>query len=378
MHKFWSTQPVTQSKNEVVIEGPIQPVHTEDVRTKPYNLPPEYQWVDLDVTDNDQINDLHKLLLDHYVEDDESSIRLAYSKPFLSWALTPPAWDKTWHVGVRTTESKKLVGFISGVPAVISVHGVPVRMLEINFLCVHKKLRSKRLTPVLIKEITRRARRQNIFQAVYTAGKELPGSITKCRYHHRSLDPLKLIESRFSHLPTDLTLFEYTAQLEINDTWKSGGVRPMTMSDVTAVTDGLAKFLATFDISPIFSENDVAHWFLPRDKIVHSYVIEKDGVIETFFSFYTIPSTVLNQDTHNCVNGAYSFYHFHPKDNALDMYRNMIYFAKNTGHDVLNTLSAIPVDPTLRFVKGTGELHYYLFNWQCKHVEPENIAVVLV
>jgi hypothetical protein len=29
-------------------------------------------------------------------------------------------------------------------------------MVEINFLCVHKRLRSKRLAPVLIKEITRR------------------------------------------------------------------------------------------------------------------------------------------------------------------------------------------------------------------------------
>ena len=29
-------------------------------------------------------------------------------------------------------------------------------MVEINFLCVHKKLRSKRVAPVLIREITRR------------------------------------------------------------------------------------------------------------------------------------------------------------------------------------------------------------------------------
>jgi hypothetical protein len=29
-------------------------------------------------------------------------------------------------------------------------------MVEINFLCVHKKLRDKRLAPLLIKEITRR------------------------------------------------------------------------------------------------------------------------------------------------------------------------------------------------------------------------------
>lgn len=45
----------------------------------------------------------------------------------------------------------KLVGFISGIPADVRVPGATVRMAEINFLCVHKKLRTKRLAPVLIK-----------------------------------------------------------------------------------------------------------------------------------------------------------------------------------------------------------------------------------
>ena len=40
-------------------------------------------------------------------------------------------------------------------------------MAEINFLCVHKKLRANRLAPVLIKEITRRVHVRNIWQAVY-------------------------------------------------------------------------------------------------------------------------------------------------------------------------------------------------------------------
>ena len=46
------------------------------------------------------------------------------------------------------------------------VHDKTIPMVEINFLCVHKKLRSKRLAPVLIKEITRRTNVQGIFQAV--------------------------------------------------------------------------------------------------------------------------------------------------------------------------------------------------------------------
>ena len=55
-------------------------------------------------------------------------------------------------------------------------------MVEINFLCVHKKLRSKRVAPVLIKEITRRVHQQGVFQAVYTAGVVLPKPVASCRY----------------------------------------------------------------------------------------------------------------------------------------------------------------------------------------------------
>ena len=54
-------------------------------------------------------------------------------------------------------------------------------MVEINFLCVHKKLRSKRVAPVLIREITRRVNLTGIFQAVYTAGVVLPKPVSSCR-----------------------------------------------------------------------------------------------------------------------------------------------------------------------------------------------------
>ena len=54
-------------------------------------------------------------------------------------------------------------------------------MVEINFLCVHKKLRSKRVAPVLIREITRRVHMEGIFQAVYTAGVVLPKPVGTCR-----------------------------------------------------------------------------------------------------------------------------------------------------------------------------------------------------
>ena len=47
------------------------------------------------------------------------------------------------HLGVRSQKTRKLAAFISGIPADMRVHEETTRMVEINFLCVHKKLRSK-------------------------------------------------------------------------------------------------------------------------------------------------------------------------------------------------------------------------------------------
>lgn len=74
-----------------------------------------------------------------------------------------PDYFKEWHVGVRATKTQKLLGFISGIPVKVRVKEQTAKMAEINYLCVHKKLRAKRLAPVLIKEITRRVNLQNIW-----------------------------------------------------------------------------------------------------------------------------------------------------------------------------------------------------------------------
>lgn len=99
------------------------------------------------------------------MEDDDNMFRFDYSKEFLKWALTPPGYYKDWIVGVRVIKSKKLVGFISGVLVHMIIEKTQnvTKMAEINFLCVNKKLRTKRLAPVLIKEVTRRVNLKNIW-----------------------------------------------------------------------------------------------------------------------------------------------------------------------------------------------------------------------
>jgi glycylpeptide N-tetradecanoyltransferase len=152
------------------------------------------------------------VLRDNYVEDDDNMFRFAYSERFLLWALTPPGYAADWHVGVRDCRggkelaAGKLVAVITGVPAQMRIHGAALPLCEINFLCVHKALRAKRLAPLLIKEVTRRVNLRGVWQAAYTAGVVLPKPVASCQYWHRSLDPKTLIDVGVSRLAPRMTM----------------------------------------------------------------------------------------------------------------------------------------------------------------------------
>jgi glycylpeptide N-tetradecanoyltransferase len=68
-----------------------------------------------------------------------------------------------WLLAVRGGKKSKLFGFISAIPVNLKKRKNESKMAEINFLCVHKALRDKRLAPVLIKEITRRVNIKGMF-----------------------------------------------------------------------------------------------------------------------------------------------------------------------------------------------------------------------
>lgn len=60
----------------------------------------------------------------------------------------------------------EMMAFISGIFIHLKVEGKPVTATEVNFLCVHKILRRKRVAPVLIKEVTRRSNVKGVWQGV--------------------------------------------------------------------------------------------------------------------------------------------------------------------------------------------------------------------
>ncbi|KAL1965909.1 hypothetical protein VTN77DRAFT_5042 [Rasamsonia byssochlamydoides] len=383
-YKFWQTQPVPRFDEKGDIkEGPIKIINPDEVQKEPYPLLDGFEWVTLDLTDEKEITELYDLLSNHYVEDDNAMFRFNYSRSFLHWALTSPGWQKDWHVGVRASKSKKLVASICGVPTEIRVRGQRMKVTEINFLCVHKKLRSKRLAPVLIKEITRRCYLKGIYQAIYTVGIVLPTPVTSCRYYHRPLDWLKLYEVGFSPLPAGSTKARQISKNHLPSNTATPGLRPMQEKDLDAVYDLLERYLNRFDINPAFTREEVDHWLLHKEsrgeQVVWSYVVEDQETqkITDFVSFYSLESSVIQNPKHKEVRAAYLYYYASEtafaekekglKERLLMLINDALILAKKAKFDVFNALT-LHDNPLfleqLKFGAGDGQLHYYLFNYR--------------
>ena len=360
----------------------------EELRQEPYNMPKGFEWSAIDILDETQRNEVYDLLTRNYVEDDDAQFRFDYSPPFLLWALTPPGYTKDFHLGVRSSKSGKLMAFITAVPADVRAYDKTVKMVEINFLCVHKKLRSKRLAPVLIKEITRRVNLTGVFQAVYTAGVVLPVPVASCRYYHRSLNPKKLVEIGFSRLAPRMTMARMIKLYKLPEKPSTPGLRPMEPKDVPSAHKLLEEYLGKFKLCVKFSQDDFAHWLLPREGVINTYVATKktkdgedDETVTDLISFYHLPSTITNHPKHDKLSAGYSYYNVATSVDAEELMRDALILAKNEGMDVFNALNLMENDSFLKELKfgiGDGELQYYLYNWACPEMTPKDVGIVLL
>ncbi|CRK90794.1 CLUMA_CG004484, isoform A [Clunio marinus] len=388
VYKFWSTQPVPKIDEESgattdsEFHKAIEPDKTiAEIKPDPYNLPDGFIWETLDLENEDVLKELYTLLNENYVEDDDAMFRFDYQPEFLRWALQPPRWLKDWHVGVRVAKSGRLIAFISAIPAEVKVYERKLKVVEINFLCVHKKLRSKRLAPVLIREITRRVNLTGIFQAVYTAGVVLPKPVTTCRYWHRSLNPKKLIDVNFSCLSRNMTMQRTIKLYKLPDSPKTPGFRQIQSRDVPKAFKLLSDYLGKFDLAPLFDEEEFRHWFLPKNNIIECFVVENDGKITDLVSYYALPSTVMHHPMHKQIKAAYSFYNIATATNINDLVYDALISAKNLHFDVFNALDLMENKKFLQDLKfgiGDGNLQYYLYNWRCPSMTPEATGLILL
>lgn len=368
-------------------EGPIVPNKPiNEIRQEPYTMPNGFEWSNVNIHNNEQLIELYTLLTNNYVEDDDALFRFDYSPEFLLWALDPPNSNVNFLFGVRSSITKKLIAFISGIPTKTQAYNNIFNVVEINFLCVHKKLRSKRLAPVLIKEITRRVNLTGVFQAVYTAGQILPVPVSSARYYHRSLNPKKLVKIGFSRLGSShrMTMARMQKLYKLPSETITSNLRIMEKKDVVGVYNLLTNYLLKFTLKILFTIDEIEHWLLPRKDVINSYVIcnNKDdpNLVTDFISFYHLPSSILHHNN-DILYAAYSYYNVATSISLEQLMKDSLILAKNNGSDVFNALDLMDNKlflDNLKFGIGDGNLQYYIYNWLCPEMPPNQVGIVLL
>ncbi|RHY84777.1 hypothetical protein DYB35_008077 [Aphanomyces astaci] len=384
--KFWRTQPVmtlhdtlSSSQDHGYCD---QSIPKSKVRATPLKLPEGFAWSDFDITNPSEANELYKFLAAHYCEDSDGRFRSDYSLEFLMWALTSPGYVADWHVAIRHTSSGKLMAFFAGTPKAIRIHDDLAPSCETNFLCIHKKLRNKRLAPVLIKELTRRSNLQGVWRAVYTGSSLLPTPVATTQIHHRSLNTKKCVEVGFAYCPPNVSLTSLIKTNKLPDATSIAGFQPMQLHHVSQVTTLLNTDHAKFDLALDWTEASVAHWLLPRSNVVDAFVVVDVGTnrVTDFCSYYHVPMSVLNHPQHTTIYTAQSFYNVATSVPLPDLVRDLMVKAKANNMDIFSAADIMNMDEVLAplvFEAGGGHLHYYLFNWRCPQMTRRNVGLVL-
>lgn len=113
-----------------------------------------------------------------------------------------------------------------------------------------------------------------------------------------------------------------------------------------------------------------------------TYVVENpdSGKITDFFSFYSLPSTVINNSTYSILEAAYLYYYATEaglqtgdnqdegvKQRLMSLIGDALIIANEVKFDVFNALTLmdnVPILEDLKFGVGDGYLNFYLYNWR--------------
>ena len=363
-YKFWDTQLVPPFNKEIPIKlGPIKTdFKEEDLKKEPYELPENMEWVDIDITKEEELDKVYEFLHSNYLESLE--YKEQYNKEFLRWQFSPIKNNKYKNILISIQINKEIIGFFSGLPMKLSVYDKEIIVYNISFLCINKEYRKNKkhnLAEIMFKEMFRRTYMENIYQNIFVSKRLIPRPFSESTYYY--------------------TIFENLPEIKEDTTMK---FRPMEKKDVKSVTKLLYENQKKYKIHSIFSEEEVEHWFIPIKNVIYSFVKEdNDGNITDFTSFYKIDANIDNEDE----NWGYIYFSIATSMSSTELIENAIILSKQNGMDLYICNSIMDYEKVCKKLKfhsniedenSYGSLKYYFNNFVCPETKASDISLILL
>lgn len=331
MSEFWSSQPVDRGCSKGIIDP------SKNIKNIPTPLPEGFKWSKIS-----NIPEIVGFLEEYYVEDMSSSYRLFYPKEFFEFLFASPNHKDEYSVALLYHD--KMVGYILAREHTMCLRNVDYPIVSVNFLCLSKEHRNKDLAPLLIKEITRIANCNGIFQAIFTSEKDYGFSISKARYYHFPMNGARLVETK---------IIDYEKQAR-----SIPECRPETklVKDPATIQSIYSMVNQGSILYEKFDEKTFNQVFRGKEEVFYTVYNESR---KEFASFYIVHTKCLMSGI--ILKRAYLYYWSGTSRIVLDAIA-MSSVLKIDMFDVLDIASNSALINDIKLLEGTGSLKYHVYN----------------
>lgn len=346
-HVFWNSQPVSRKSmlfnyKEGVIDKPKNIIIDTD-------LDKDYQWSNITNTS----------LFKKFLQKNYSKYEL-YSNEYLNWILNTP-YDHIFKLDIKNRNKlniallykNKLIGTITGKPIILKIKNNIVEGFYVDFLCIDKKYRNKKLAPKLISKILSIWKKHNLDTHIFKIdNKSLPFDYIGC-YNYYYYD----IKTKNNILLPNVNIKELNNDI-LEDSY-----------------DFFYSQIKKYNLYQIMTLDEFKYYFLPNNFIKTYIIFDNENKINGFISI-----TLMNykhpfqkNKIAKCLELSYLFidnpyYIF----NILDKFNNHDYLIFVNIMENYKLLDILETD-----VNKGHNTYYHLYNY-ITNIKPDEIGLNII
>lgn len=325
------------------------------VPTAPLPLPSPFEWTDISIQTDADLQMLEVFLSKHF--GNPGSFSIIYSPEYIKWAFNDQHPFLTLGIRYKNT----LVGFCKGwsIQMMAGNNPTPQSFLVTSFLCIHSKYRGKNLVDVLLKEMVRRMLSLGVRHGITISPKDIYQPSCYTRYYNRFLKPVELMEKKYIYYP-NLTPSRARKLYSVPE-WKERHFHLLLSTEVKELSAFLNQHLNRFQLRQHYDEKETCRIFIPTEGVNRTMVSKGPDVrISNMFSYHILTF----QKESVTVKAAYVLYVL--GNNLLDSYEQLMADAYGQGCELVVAFDHMDFDTVrdaLKFKESPKVMKYFLFNY---------------
>ena len=372
-HNFWNTQPIVKLNENTQLNNII---NDEQLFDETPILPNGYKWSNFDTLSNDNINNILDFINNNY-HDATNNFTPYYSYDFLKWYLLNPN-GKYFCAAVEVVQTGAVVGFICAVLKQNKLNKHSMTLAEVNFLCVHHKMRSKNLVPLLIKELGRKIQTNDIKNAIFATSNYITTPLSTVSKYSRSLDINMLLDTGYTKINGNVSKTDMISSLKLPKNPTNKNFVKLQDEHVDEALLCLNNYLSKYNCYEVFDKSMFEHTFL-NNRFVTCYVLIEDDKVIDMISY--CEKTLRVKSTDKYIKDGYLYYYSSNTETPYRLISDILIVAKNNGVHVFNAYDMMENNNTLfdlQFTKMNNNINYYIYNWTYSEIKPNQLAKIIL